>query len=483
LEAAEAVGAPGADPSLDVLDGLAALVDNSLLRQVTGPDGEARYAMLETVREYGLEQLERSGQDTEVGRRHAAYFLALAERAALGVRGVDQLRWVDRLTADLANVRAAFAWSLEVGAPDTALRLAGALSEYWARRGPLGEGRALLDRALAAVGATPSVARAWGLTERAWMALMQNDLAAATTSATEGAEVARVVGDTGVEGKALATLCWIGRDGDWERAAALGEEAVALLRPLGDELRLGFALATLGMAEHRRGNREGAVVAYEESLANHRAGGDRLWVAMVLIRLGDLACDRGDYDDALPRYREALGQSREMGDGWGVSDALIGFANVAAVCGQPARAGRLLGATEALCDEVGAAIPPPDRPIYGRVLAAVRRALGDDALAVERAAGRALGMEQAMTEAAEVELSPTVAGSGKTTDRMSVHGLSSRELDVLRLLAKHHTDKEIAEALFISPRTIQTHVERIRTKLGVENRREAAAEAVRLGLV
>jgi len=149
LEAVEAVTDPDGSLGLNFLDGIASLVDKSLLRQEPGPGGEPRYLMLETVREFVLEQVEASGEAQEVRRRHAAFFVGLAEAAEPKLRGREQLAWLEQLDAEQANLRAALEWAIERGETETALRLAGTLHWFWYLRGHWNEGRSWLDRALA----------------------------------------------------------------------------------------------------------------------------------------------------------------------------------------------------------------------------------------------------------------------------------------------------------------------------------------------
>jgi DNA-binding NarL/FixJ family response regulator len=159
---------------------------------------------------------------------------------------------------------------------------------------------------------------------------------------------------------------------------------------------------------------------------------------------------------------------------------LEAVAAAAARLGEPDGAARLWGAAAALRDVLGAPIPPPDRPAREEVLAGVRASLGEERFAAAWAAGRALPLAQAIAEAVEVSSASQPAGVSAAAAR---HGLTEREVEVLRLLVQHQTDREIAEALFLSPRTVGWHVTHILTKLGADSRRTAATVAVRDGLV
>ena len=155
LEAAEAVcqavddSAASPGQSLEVLDGMASLVDKSLLRQEEQASGEPRFRMLETIREYGLECLTASGEEPAVRRAHADYYLALAEAAEPALTGPEQATWLDRLEAEHDNLRAALRWAEESGEAEIGLRLAGAFCQFWLMRGYLREGQELADAASA----------------------------------------------------------------------------------------------------------------------------------------------------------------------------------------------------------------------------------------------------------------------------------------------------------------------------------------------
>jgi DNA-binding CsgD family transcriptional regulator len=181
-------------------------------------------------------------------------------------------------------------------------------------------------------------------------------------------------------------------------------------------------------------------------------------------------------------YAGGLGLWLAIKDRWGTADGLVGFGDVAAACGQPALAARLLGAAEALYDAAGVALPPHGRLSYGRLVAAARHALGEADLAAARAAGRALTPDQIAALTAEVS-SVAARGRPNAGAPTSSLGLSPREVEVLRLVVAGRSNPEIAAALFISPRTVTTHVSHVFAKLGVANRAEAVDFAHRHGLV
>jgi non-specific serine/threonine protein kinase len=482
VEAAQAVAGPEAD-AIAVLEALGTLVDHGLAHESRSSGGEPRFGMLETVREFAQERLAESGEAEATARRHALHFLALVERAAPALAEAWSPAWLARLGAEHGNLQAALAW-LEAGAvPEAFLRFVGALYHYWLIRCHYREGLAWLERALAQDSDPPSEARARVLSGAGMLALFLGDYPRAGALKAESLAFWRGRGNPVAIARELYGYGLVAyREGDLALAEQRTSEAVAVVRacdpPLpGASPVLGIALSNLGDFALVRGDATLAAARYEEAVALFRAGGLGWGLTEAAIGLGNVRLDAGDDAGAEALYGEALGLAHGFGDAARVAGALAGLAGVAVARSRPVRAARLLAAAEAAYATVGMPIFPRDRPTHDRAVAAARAVLGDERFAAAWEAGRALSLEHAVAEAL------ALADADMAPDPASAHGLSPRELEVLRLLAQHRTDKEIAEALFISPRTIQTHVERIRAKLGVENRREAAAEAVRRGLV
>ncbi len=202
LEAAETIVISAGDLHITPFDGIAVLLDSSLLRLEPGPGGEPRYRMLETVREYGLEQLESHDEEQTAREAHAAFCLAFAERAAPVLLGGNPSAWLDRLAGDHDNMRAAIDWLCAGDTPQECLRLAGACAWYWYRRGHVREGRERLARAIADAGPEPTAALGHALRWAAELATRAGDIAAATSLARNALAVWNVVGDP--IGRALA---------------------------------------------------------------------------------------------------------------------------------------------------------------------------------------------------------------------------------------------------------------------------------------
>jgi predicted ATPase/DNA-binding XRE family transcriptional regulator len=404
LEAAEAVA--NGDDGADVFEGITSLVDKSLVRQSDQPDDEPRFMMLETIREYSLEQLAHSGEEEGVRERHATHFVTLVERAASEIRGPAQIRWLDRIEADLDNVRGAFSWLLEHDEPEAVARLAVGMTHYWMQRGDVSEARSRLERGLERAERIPPPLRFRTLLYASGWAHVQGDHQHAIHRGEEALALAREHGSDADVIEVLQLLAmWKVVNGDLNHAAALIEEGVTLQGQLaGPTPNLELLVtpstpAILGMIEHRRGRLDQAASAFEEALAAYRTTGDRQWTANTLDYLGDVECDRGNLPAGLSRYVEALALWQELKDGWGIADALVGFVDVAAMSGQAERAARLLGAAEALYQAAGVALPPYDRPNYERAMTAIRASLGDEVFTALRMAGRDLVIGEAIAEA------------------------------------------------------------------------------------
>jgi non-specific serine/threonine protein kinase len=482
LEAAQAVAQPEAPEG--VLDLLSSLVDRSLLSRAEDAGGRSRFAMLETLREFGVEQLAARGEEEAARDAHAAYVLALAERAEPHLFGPDQVAWLDRLEAELPDVRAALGWLRARGSAAEGLRLAVAPGRFWWRRGYLSEGRAWLKSFLglpAVGGASPDRVRALVLAGD--LAAWQKDGEQAVAKHEAAAALARALGDGW--GLAMA-LHGLGSDaidrGEWARAEPLLAEGFDLFRDLGDPWGAALVRCQQGLVAQAQGDHERAAACFEEALGAFRERQDWRYVAAALSHLGKLALERGDERGARRAFGESLALSTELGDKTGIAWEVLGMAGAAGLAGQTEQAARLLGAAEALRDQVGARLAPYERAIHDRIQAAVRRALGPSAFAAAWARGGSLSLSDALAEARAVADGAAKASRPPADDPISAAGLTRRELEVLRLLAAGRSDKEIAAALFVGRSTAASHVAAVYRKLGVTSRAAAAAFAVRHGL-
>jgi excisionase family DNA binding protein len=496
LDAAEAVGGAGTDDvsvpshcvaasSTAVLDGIAALVDASLLRQEPSPSGIPRYLMLETVREYGLERLEVSGGAGAARDAYAAYFLAFCERqhpnrVEPGERVDDRYR---RIETELPNLRAALAHLANAGDAAAVLRMAGALAVFWDHRGYYLEGQRWLEWALANTAETVTASRGRALCGLGLILWSQGRHERALSLAQDCLAIAERIGDKELIGEALHLLGLVEYfQRRWDRAGPLLERALGLRRELGLDAEVAVNLMLLSGVADGLGETEVAASHAEESLAIFRRIGHAAGAANTLCQLARLAAARGDDRGAALAYHEALGLWAGVGHHWAIVRALAGLAAIAAAHGQPEQAATLVGAVDARADEVGVPISTSVFPFagasYDQAAADAHDILGEEWFSDLRAAGRALPLEEAVAVATAVTV-PVVPVDAIGLDQ-SASGrdtLTARERDVLHLVATGRTDCEIAEVLFISQRTVNNHVASIRAKLGVSTRKDAVARA------
>jgi predicted ATPase/class 3 adenylate cyclase len=396
LDAAEAVANPAGD--LDMFGGLERLVEHSLLRQVVGVTREPRFAMLETIREFGLERLSESGETDAVRRRHVAFFLALVEQAEPALLGLEQLTWLTRLEAEHDNLRTALDWA--IGREETALQLAAGLAVFWLFRGHLSEGRGWLERALEARG-EPGPVYMQALVAAGEIARHLGDYERAAALQESGLALARTFGDRRAEARALLALGFLAGnvDGDFARAETLTEESLGLWRTLGEAWGIARALNNLGYGAYLRDDFGRAAALLDEAVAVAREAGDRSLLVYVLDSRGALAEAQGELRRAAGLYQEALALAQEIANPIAVALALSALAGVVAKRGQPASAARILGAASALMEAIGASMTTEDEARVAETVSTARELLGEVAFAAAWEEGRAQPLDQAVAEA------------------------------------------------------------------------------------
>ena len=476
-------------PGFGVLEGVASLVEQSMVGTTTGPGDKPRYLMLETVREFARERLDASGEGPVARAAHATWVRGLAEENSARFFGSGYEQVVDRLETERDNVRAALAWAEAAGEADLVLQLAGNLGSYWTVRGPYLEARGWLERALEGGNQAPTEVRARALVAAGWLAHFHGELDAADVLATEALSVARTIGDQFTAARALLVLGQVGlQQGDYERTMVRIEAARTLFQELeltsvGGSHFLARAYSILGRLAIARGDAAEATRYLEEALRRQRPLSFTWGLGNTLRLLGDLARDRGDHERAMASYRESVRLAGDHGDRRLLAEALAGVAGVAAAEGRPEQAARHYGTAATMREQVGAPVEAVDRAAHERGLTLVRAAISPEAFAMAWADGAALSFAAAVAEAFAGTGPDGAPGSAPVTpDPVATAGLTAREGEVLRLLAEGLTDREIATALHLSPRTVGVHVTHVLAKLGVGTRTAAAAAALRRGL-
>lgn len=492
----DAVATVAGGAPIAVFDRLGVLVDHSLVRREEREDGD-RYGLLETIREFALAQLRERGEEGVARAAHAAYFLRLAEQLETEIYGSAMRRCLDRLETEHANNLAALDFFVEAGDTIGELRLAAMLSEFWFFRGYVPEGIDRLSDAIGRGDDAPPDPRAKALAELSMLCFAIRDTDRALSYGAASVPLAREAGIPYRLAQALFIYAMaVGWGAEqWDEAIALFEEAQAWAGSLDPPVEvLPSAMGEMGLALVRRGERERGVVFVEKALALDLAMGVQMQAGFFLAELAHLDRVTGDVVQAATRYAESLRLIRDAGTLRWVDATLAGLAVLAARADQPETSARLLGAVESVRERTGTVTPRPGLEIADP---AARTALGHDDYTAAVAAGRQLTLPDALTEAIAVA---EALVAERTSIPLADHGcrstgaaapsegpnrfpLSRREREILTLLAQRWTNKEIAEALFISPRTVMTHTTSIFNKLGVDNRREAAAVAARHNLV
>jgi predicted ATPase/DNA-binding CsgD family transcriptional regulator len=583
LEAVEGLYTALGEMPAYVLDGVASLIDKSLLRQTEQEGKEPRLLMLETLREYGLDALASSGEMESTRRAHAHYYLRLAEDAEVEIGGPQQAAWLEHLEREHDNLRAALQWSLEqAGSEETmeskrsiemALRLGGALGRFWVVHGHISEGRNILERALAARERIKASVQAKALIVAGHLAFIQSDydraesllqeslalyreledqpgiafalsmlgsvawtkghMVAARTLTEEALAISRQVDDMERAANSLFILGLLSSSqGEYARARALFEESLALQRKLQNKRGIAHTLSQLAQVlnvsqdnqarvpslleeclalSQEIGFKEGIAASFwlsgqvalgrgdlvtahslaEKSVALYQEMGHRHGTAESLPALGKVLVAEGDYAAACTQYEQSLVLSGALGEKWIIATCLLGLGEVVAAQRKLAWAAQLWGAAEAIRDALGIPIPPIERADYERSVERVRAQLGEKPFATAWAEGRCMTPGQALASLESATCSgPSSAPSSPSAivtpapkASTSPDGLTTREVEVLRLLAQGLTSAQIAEQLVIGVVTVNFHVRSIYSKLGVSSRSAATRYAIEHRLV
>jgi non-specific serine/threonine protein kinase len=369
---------------------------------------------------------------------------------------------------------------------DAAVRLAWALWLFWYLHGHQGEGYRYAGELLDKTDALPTDMRARSLIVRGNMSYGQESAEGTKQLFEEAAALSRQTGNRvdlaiALAGVGVTTI----QQGDMQRATALFEEVLKLYREVENKWGVSYALVHLGMAPLSRGDHAGATRYFEEALAISREIGYRLTGYISLYSLALVSRVRGDYERAAELYVEGLELAVEAGDKANAAYCLEGLAGLIAARDEPERATRLFGASEALLEAVGAPLyaHAQDRAFYDSAVEGLRSRVGQKTFGALWTEGRAMPPEQAVDYALQPLPAPPKEEKATSPTTAYPAGLSVREVEVLRLVAKGLTNARIARELFISPRTVNGHLNSVYSKLGFSTRTEATRFAVEHGLL
>jgi len=443
--------------------------------------GEARYRLLETVRQYGWEKLSESGEERRVRERHAGHYLTLAEEAEPELKAEGQVAWLERFEREHDNLRAGMRWLLERGESEKATRLGWALWLFWWIRGHFAEGRRSMERVLSAEGSAsmPASARARALYVEGTMACGQGDTRSAEPQLEESAALFRQLRDNRGVAYALGSAAVVAITQErFEQAIAYSEEATDLFLEVGDKWGAAPMLGCSAEGWLNKGDHRRARSLAERGLALCRETGDKHGTSIALFTLAGVAQAERDYERARDLFEEGIAVSTELGNEADIVHCLEGLAATAGAEGKIVRAARLWGAAEALLEKIEAMYTyVPDRSLHRRQVAA-RSQIDEAAWEVAWAEGRTMTSEQAIEYARDHSTTPEPAAP-----ETYPAGLSPREVEVLRLAATGLSNAEVAEKLFVSSRTVDWHLSSIYRKLGLHSRTEAARFASDHGLL
>lgn len=524
LSTAEAVCAWGSIQRDDVLDLLTSLVNKSLVVAETLQGGEARYHLLETIRDYALEKLIESGEAARLRDRHLDFYLVRAEEIEPKLRGPYERLWMAWLESELGNLRAALAWSLESGRIAAGLRLANAISEFWYFRGYQREGKTWFERLLDRAGEdVPVLLRALAYSIVTHISWQVGDHAAGKAQAKAGMALAEQAGEDGQWPLAFSMgglANNLRATGEYAAAFDVGQRYIEIMRgwnrsdiaeflfihginamavgkhELGRQL-LDEGLASIlgqGNNTHRtaevskligdlaRGERAYAEARhlYEQSLSIFRELDATLDAANVLIGLAHCDLHLDQVARAHSLLNESLAVQRVQGNERGKAECLLGFGALAAMRGLPTEAVRLLTAAVTSAAESILEAYPGERLAYREALAAAQADLADQQFTQAKREGRLLTIDQA------IELALALPLGWETTPaeaQAEFGGLSAREREVVRLIAQGKSNGEIAADLVLSKRTVEKHIGRILSKLDLTSRAQIVRWAIEQSLL
>ena len=492
LEAAEAVGSGGDQSGPTVLDGIITLVENTLLRQVGDWQADhPRYQMLQTIRDFGLEQLASQDDRAETQRSHARWYLALAEEAEPELIGPRQAMWQERLEAEAANLHAAIAWGTDHD-PDLALRMLEALGWFWLTQRSVVDPLQALERILESGRGTPA-ARGRGLLTAARIQGGQGNFRKSVIHAKEAIVLFRSLGDQAYLARALmykgyglqgfGQVASPQREERLSQADAAYRESIVLLREQGDQRAIAIALGALGAVALDRGDLVSAERYHTKGLAAAEGQDDAMILGWALMDLGRVIILQGHDREAAPMLERALAVFQALGDRWSTAHLFKNVAMLVMQAGGIEDAVRLLAVADAIHTAGAMSTGLPSHINGEPLLAAARASLGDDTFAAVWEQAHDLLLDEAIDMAFAVLANVTATPPQEPVPApIEAMGLTRREQDVLYLLAEGLSDREIAGQLSISPHTVHGHMTNLLAKLGVESRTAAAAYAIRHGL-
>jgi tetratricopeptide (TPR) repeat protein len=398
IEAVEVIC--GSDLSFAVLDGIESLLNKNLLYSKEGKSGETRFYTLETIHEYARERLAQSGEAEEFKKRHALYYVALAELAEAELHGGRQEYWYARLTDELDNIRTAFNWTLDGVDVELGARLVAALRDFWYFKGLLTESLTWIHRALQPDEVISPAVRARTLNTSSLITFARGDFAESARLARRALSLARDTND-------IETCAWahlfisiysMVSDGQIKEGMTYAEKGLRLFRELDHKGGISLGLNTLGELARLNGNYTRAGQFYEECQALSNKSGNKHQEAISLANCTYVAHHDGNYTQAIDCGKKALSLLTALQLEHAIVIVLAITAGPIGAKGKPGLAARLLAASEVQLEIMGASIKPQDQFEIDRFEEAVREQLGETEFNKAWVEGRAMTLEQALAE-------------------------------------------------------------------------------------
>jgi predicted ATPase/DNA-binding NarL/FixJ family response regulator len=463
------------------LDTVAALIDQSLLRRVESEDGVSRVGMLHTIREFALEQLQNSGELRDARERHARYFTEQLRIGTDALKGPAEIEWMAWFFQEIDNIRAAVTTLLELGDKSNALRLIGYVSSFWAGRISLREFEGWIERGFSLPGEMPIDVRFEAMVAWSWSKMFQGDLSGARRYAESALEMAPQTGQPRHLIQVRNILGGIALHGsDLDTCQRQFTQALELAELHSEHRQKESLLHNLGIVAVYRQDLDLAQAMFQRALDSARDKGERISEALCTIRLAQVAAERGDYQSAAELNRSGLATLWQARQSVWVAEAFTIEAVIADVEGDESRALRYAALSSAIQSTLDIYDIELSSPFFDRYEAIRKR--GVEAV---RATLKPPAMPEIDATVKEILALPwpAVVTNRAPESQIAPDGsLTVRELEIVRLVAKGRTNQEIADELFISLRTAQTHVSNVLTKLGLNSRAAVAAYAVRHGL-
>src|ERR1700694_3627633 len=474
LDAAEAVAAGATIDRSGVLELLSSLIEKSFVVRMPNA-AVARYRFHETMREYGLLKLREANEEAAAINAFIRFYSTMCGVAEAAAQSVHVVEWLKRMDGEADNVRAALRHCLN--GPDHALGMSmvGSLLWYWTSRAT-SEGVYWLDLFLERREADPS-ALAHALYARGFMAMTQGDAAAAQPVLDEAEVNARAVGDLPLVARILSVSAGVRVMGrDLEGAQSQLRDAKALADGLDDPGANAMLALTEGFFALLDTDLETVARVYSEWAPRARDRGDIQTLSYLVSSYGFALLQGGQPDKAQPLFEESLSIERRLENRDMIVYQLDALACQAAMVGRPQRAARLLGAAESMQAQSGIRLMRHMEPLLARARETISASLVPASFESETEAGRRMAMDEAIAYALEEKRPSRLAPPSKRTSAMP---LSKREVEIAELVAQGLSNKEIATRVFLSERTIETHVSNILNKLGVNSRVEISSWVAR----